>query len=34
MGASGYASGSHLHFEVWRGRIWDGGRRINPLAYL
>jgi murein DD-endopeptidase MepM/ murein hydrolase activator NlpD len=34
MGASGYASGSHLHFEVWKGRIWDGGRRVNPLAYI
>ena len=34
MGASGYASGSHLHFEVWRGKIWDGGQRVNPLAYL
>ncbi|HYH92169.1 MAG TPA: M23 family metallopeptidase [Candidatus Saccharimonadales bacterium] len=34
MGASGYASGSHLHFEVWRGPIWNGGKRVNPLAYL
>ena len=34
MGATGYASGSHLHFEVWRGPIWNGGRRVNPLAYL
>ena len=34
MGASGYATGSHLHFEVWRGPIWNGGRRVNPLAYL
>ena len=34
MGATGFASGSHLHFEVWRGPIWNGGRRVNPLAYL
>ena len=33
VGASGYASGSHLHFEVWRGAIWNGGSRVNPLAY-
>lgn len=34
MGSSGYSSGSHLHFEVWKGSIWSGGRRVNPLAYL
>jgi murein DD-endopeptidase MepM/ murein hydrolase activator NlpD len=34
MGATGFATGSHLHFEVWRGPIWNGGRRVNPLAYL
>ena len=34
MGATGNVTGSHLHFEVWRGRIWNGGRRVNPLAYL
>lgn len=33
MGATGYATGSHLHFEVWRGPIWNGGRRVNPLAF-
>ncbi|MDO8484451.1 MAG: M23 family metallopeptidase [Candidatus Limnocylindrales bacterium] len=34
VGQSGHATGSHLHFEVWRGGIWDGGSRVNPLAYL
>ena len=34
VGSSGYATGPHLHFEVWRGSIWDGGSRVNPLAYL
>jgi murein DD-endopeptidase MepM/ murein hydrolase activator NlpD len=34
MGATGFATGSHLHFEVWRGPIWNGGRRVNPLGYL
>ena len=33
MGATGYATGSHLHFEVWKGPIWNGGRRVNPLSY-
>ncbi|MGH2477467.1 MAG: peptidoglycan DD-metalloendopeptidase family protein [Candidatus Limnocylindrales bacterium] len=34
MGATGFATGSHLHFEVWKGPFWNGGRRVNPLAYL
>jgi murein DD-endopeptidase MepM/ murein hydrolase activator NlpD len=34
MGATGFATGSHLHFEVWKGPVWDGGTRVNPLAYL
>jgi murein DD-endopeptidase MepM/ murein hydrolase activator NlpD len=34
MGATGNATGSHLHFEVWKGPVWNGGYRVNPLAYL
>ncbi len=34
VGSSGYATGSHLHFEVWTGPIWNGGSRVNPLRYF
>ena len=34
VGQSGNATGPHCHFEVWRGPVWDGGQRVNPLAYF
>lgn len=34
VGSSGRSTGPHLMIEVWRGRVWDGGQRVNPLGYL
>jgi len=35
VGASGCASGSHVHVEVWRGYPWrDGSYRVNPWGYI
>ena len=34
IGTSGCVTGSHLHFAVWIGPIWNGGYEVNPLNYL
>ena len=35
LGASGWATGPHLHFEVWRGGMpWSGGYQTNPMRYF
>lgn len=34
VGTSGCTTGSHLHFAVWIGPIWNGGYEVNPLNYL
>jgi murein DD-endopeptidase MepM/ murein hydrolase activator NlpD len=34
IGQSGYATGPHLHFETWKGPVWNGGSRLNPLRYF
>lgn len=34
VGQSGNASGCHLHFELWAGRWYRGGRAVNPTPHL
>jgi murein DD-endopeptidase MepM/ murein hydrolase activator NlpD len=34
-GASGCATGPHVHVEVWRGYPWrSGSYRVNPWSYI
>lgn len=32
VGATGNASGCHLHFDLWRGRWYDGGRAMPSVT--
>lgn len=34
VGETGNASGCHLHFELWAGKWYRGGRPINPTPHL
>ena len=34
VGDTGNASGCHLHFEIWKGKWWRGGRPLDPLPSL
>lgn len=34
VGHTGDAQGSHLHFEIWQGPWYNGGKAIDPLPFL
>jgi murein DD-endopeptidase MepM/ murein hydrolase activator NlpD len=34
VGRSGNARACHLHFELWLGKWYRGGRPIDPMPYL
>ena len=34
VGSTGASSGPHLHFEIWVGEWYGGGKAIDPLPYL
>ena len=34
VGTTGGSSGPHLHFEMWQGEWWFGGKAIDPEPYL
>jgi len=33
MGHTGFATGTHLHFSIWRGYPYRGGVAMNPLSF-
>ena len=34
VGDTGNASGCHLHFEIWKGKWYRGGRALDPMSSL
>ena len=34
VGTTGHSTGPHLHFEIWRGAWFAGGKAIDPLPAL
>jgi murein DD-endopeptidase MepM/ murein hydrolase activator NlpD len=34
VGDTGNASGCHVHFEIWKGKWWRGGKPIDPMRSL
>jgi murein DD-endopeptidase MepM/ murein hydrolase activator NlpD len=35
VGSTGYATGNHVHLEVWKGYPWRwGSRRVNPWGFV
>ncbi len=33
MGKTGFATGVHVHFALWRGYPYYGGRPLNPMSF-